>query len=382
MAWPGEPLVTAETPAGLPRSPTAAAGIFGLVHALVDAACAAVLYKEQVPYGQLAFDEVCRVVLLYNALAFGAQFPLGFVADRLRWHWPMGVAGVAAVLAAVGMGSWSTPAAAVLAGLGNAMFHVGAGAIVFQQSPGRATEPGIFVAPGALGLVLGMRLGLAGFPGRWLVALALGVSLASFAFWRRPPPGQIAPPLPQRTCPGRVLCVALLVVVVAVRSTLGNLFSGFSRSEAMLLGLAAAGAAGKAIGGIAADRFGWRTTATAALLVLAPLVYAAPTSITVGLLGMLLVQISTPVTLAAVFTLFPRHPGTAFALPSVALLAGMVPAFAGVFSWYDPIPLLLPLVLACAALVYAGLSLLSRINALAGAGKSRAHSSARHRAEP
>ena len=47
----------------------------------------------------------------------------------------------------------------VLAGLGNALFHVGGGVVSLNLTPKRATAPGIFVAPGGLGTCGGNRRG-------------------------------------------------------------------------------------------------------------------------------------------------------------------------------------------------------------------------------
>jgi hypothetical protein len=55
----------------------------GLMHALVDAAPAALLYGE-LARGQSSWEQICRLILLYNCLAFGLQLPLGWLADSLR----------------------------------------------------------------------------------------------------------------------------------------------------------------------------------------------------------------------------------------------------------------------------------------------------------
>ena len=61
------------------------------------------------------------------------------------------LAGLAMIAAAVGVELVSPQTAAVLAALGNAAFHVGAGAIVLSASPKRTVDAGVFVGPGAVG---------------------------------------------------------------------------------------------------------------------------------------------------------------------------------------------------------------------------------------
>ena len=122
--------------------------IFGALHALVDAASLAVLYAE-VPRERLSWGEIGSLIVCYNCVAFGLQLPLGVGLDRLRAYKPAAVAGLALTGLAVAICPCHAYLGAIVVGLGNALFHVGAGAIVLRHSEGRATGPGIFVAPGA-----------------------------------------------------------------------------------------------------------------------------------------------------------------------------------------------------------------------------------------
>lgn len=109
------------------------------------------------------------LVLLYNFCAFVLQLPLGMLADRLhqKKHWWMaafacvmiGIAGVVFFRvyqfrrAVYGI----MPEMIVMPfflGLGNALFHVGAGVRVLQMGE-RMTSVGIFVSSGAFGIFLG-----------------------------------------------------------------------------------------------------------------------------------------------------------------------------------------------------------------------------------
>ena len=55
----------------------------GAIHALVDAACVAILYAE-VALDRLPHETLFALVLLYNSLAFGLQWFFGFLADLKR----------------------------------------------------------------------------------------------------------------------------------------------------------------------------------------------------------------------------------------------------------------------------------------------------------
>lgn len=326
----------------------------GLIHALVDATCAAILYAE-VALNRLPFETLVALVLVYNSLAFGSQWLVGILADLRGAYRSTAVVGtllIAAAAVAEPLNPWT---GAVLAGIGNACFHVGAGAAVLRQSYGRAAESGIFVGPGALGLVTGLWLGLNSALWRLpLVALLVCSSLwlprlmPSFAA----PAGQ----RPRASASWLALLVALLLGSVAVRAAVGGLLSGSWRTPAFAgFALAAAALTGKCIGGFSSDRLGWRNSSTLALLLAAPLVAAGLQRFDTALTGMLVLQFTMPVTLAAVYLALPRRPGLAFGLPCLALLLGALPGLTGLL---DPVafkPFAAPLVIFSALLLFVGL---------------------------
>jgi FSR family fosmidomycin resistance protein-like MFS transporter len=155
--------------------------LYGLAHAAVDAACAALLMGA-VQAGRLAPGDALAIFLVYNVVAFALQPLAGLLVDR-GWS-PRGAAVAGAFLTAAAVPLSFAPglvaAAVVLAGVGNAVFHVGGGVASLRMTPGRASAPGIYVAPGAAGLAAGALLGKSGGP-LWVAAAALvvlGVALA------------------------------------------------------------------------------------------------------------------------------------------------------------------------------------------------------------
>ena len=137
----------------------------GVCHACVDAASVGVVFGEW-SGDRLSWDAFRGLIILYNGLAFGLQVPLGWLADRIRVYRGCGLGGLLLIVAGVLLCRWQIWLAVVLAALGNALFHVGAGAIVLHGSLRRATEAGLFLAPGALGLSVGIWLGRTGWPDR------------------------------------------------------------------------------------------------------------------------------------------------------------------------------------------------------------------------
>lgn len=303
-----------------------AAALLGVIHALVDAACVLAVWRT----GASTVVQVLSsfwIVFGYDLLAFATQAPLGVLADR------RGLVR-AALFAGLGLGSlalllapYSAIATMVAAGLGNALFHLGAGALVLRGSGGRATEAGLFVAPGALGLGLGMWMGKTGIGPTWplVAALVLAVALVDALSLRGTTEAPARPDLPRAAW---AAALGALLLSVAIRSFVG--FGGCRECPKALLvtiGIPLVAFGGKLLGGVVSDRLGWLETSVGALLLSAPFVAFNGGNPYLALLGLLLFQMTMPVTLVAVFRLMPERPAAAFGLPCLALVLGAIPTF-------------------------------------------------------
>jgi FSR family fosmidomycin resistance protein-like MFS transporter len=334
----------------------------GLVHAVVDAGCAFLLFRFVDARG-VSPDAATAWIVLYDVVAFAGQLPLALAVDRLHLSRAAALAGVAGVIAALAAAPSSAATAALLAGTGNALFHVGAGGYVLEQARGRAGEAGLFVGPGALGLALGILAGRGVAVTVWPFAVALAAALPVVAlscargrrsdvdsapatagerhvFRGRLASDQGPTPLERSALPA-AWPVALLLLAIGLRSLVGDALAAPWRAEPrVLLALAAAAAAGKMLGGLVADRCGWRSSTLVALavatLLLAPggglpaVARVIPfdwggAPLAVG--AMLLVQATTGVTLAALGLLLRARPALAFGLGSTGVLAGVVPGW-------------------------------------------------------
>jgi FSR family fosmidomycin resistance protein-like MFS transporter len=334
------------------------ASLFGVVHAFVDTASVAILYNE-VAVRRLSDGDLFRLFLLYNCVAFGLQLPLGWLSDRYRMYRPAAVVGLLCTAGAILAHSTQPHLAAVWVGVGNALFHVGAGAMVLQKSGGRATPAGIFVAPGAFGVWLGVHLGLRGFDHQGLCTIGLLVAAMIVAL-RRPAATTIVLGGAAETTiarPGAAprRLVLLLLVSVALRSLLGGCISGAWSGTSTALWIVLAAVCGKTAGGLIADGVGWRATAVTALVLVAPLVVPAAEHRLPAIASSLLVQVTMAVTLVAVYLAMPARPGMAFGLPSLSILLGALPDLTGhvpveIRPWLPIIALL------SAALLFGGLT--------------------------
>jgi FSR family fosmidomycin resistance protein-like MFS transporter len=209
-----------------------------------------------------------------------------------------------------------------VAGLGNALFHVGAGAAALSVDPGRASAPGIFVGPGALGLAAGLFLGRTGeVP---TVPFVLGLALAAGVVMSL---GNVRPPatLPTpRPVPSAVWVIAVLLLFsIAIRAFVGMAgCHACPKLDWLPWAMATAACLGKVSGGVIADRIGWARASVGALVLSAPLIAFGSGTPALMVLGMFLFQMTMPVTLVALHILWPRMPGFAFGLACVALVAG------------------------------------------------------------
>lgn len=337
--------------------------ILGLAHGLGDGAAGYLL--GGLPR-QMALEQVALLVLVYNVLAFGGQPLAGMLADWLGR--PRAIAAGGMLLLAAGLAVSDPTLAVLLAGLGSAAFHVGGGALALQATSGRAAGPGLFAAPGVVGLAFGGILAAAGYPASWLFA-ALLLCMAVAMLWLRPviqPQQQNTPnidqyerePLFERHDLVMLGLLAAIALRSAVWSSLEFLVQG--RYE-LLLSMALAAATGKLLGGLLADRLGWRRWAIGALLVAAPLLSLGSQYLPALLLGIALLQSVTPVALAALAQTLPRSPATAAGLGFGAAIAlGGLPV-AGGFGALIATPLLLVgLLLAAALALWRSLSIADR----------------------
>jgi FSR family fosmidomycin resistance protein-like MFS transporter len=332
---------------------------YGLVHAFIDFSTVTAVFRAARHEGTQQLTPFL-LILGYDLAAFALQFPLGVVVDRLR-----------AARFALFVGLWMTAGAVlsvgasdigtmVLAGVGNALFHLGAGAIVLGGSGGRAEPAGVFVAPGAIGLGLGLWLGRNGDGPIWPLSLLLALGIAIALFVRGEQRPLVEPVRPRRR--GAVVLatiVAALLFSIVVRS-----FVGFGASHQcpkttlLVVGIPAAAFTGKLLGGVISDRFGWVETSVGALVLSAPLIAFNGGSVHATLAGLLIFQATMPVTLTAVYLMMPKHPATAFGLPCFALIAGAIPTFYPEGQKIYGALTFLSLVLASAVALWLGLMLL------------------------
>lgn len=310
---------------------------FGAMHAVVDASTVSVVVSASFLHA-LSLGQAFTLILAYDLIAFGAQTFLGALVDRLARPRTTVLVGLVATAACVAVLPYAPTTAMILAGAGNALFHVGAGSLTLCMSGGRAAPPGIFVGPGALGLAFGTWLGKQGVYVPWPFYAALALCFAATLAFREPTeygvvvdarsPTAASTSSPSPTIRFGLAVVALLLFSIVVRSLVG--FAGCHdcpRGPTTLVALGLAAFSGKALGGVVSDRLGWAEVSVGALLLSAPLIAFGGANVAMVAAGMFLFQMTMPVTLSAVALVMPKRPGLAFGLTCLALVTGSLPTF-------------------------------------------------------
>jgi len=222
--------------------------------------------------------------------------------------------------------------------------------------PGRCAPPGIFVAPGALGLALGMWLGNQSLHpvGLFLGLLAIALVYALRSKNPQPPP-RGASATSKIRAPYQVM--GLLLLSIALRSLVGYA-GGYAcpRRTWIPAAFALAAFAGKGAGGLVADHWGWIRTGVGSLLISAPLIAFFGKIPALLIPGLFFFQMTMPITLVAIAVIIPARPGFAFGLACLMLVLGALPTFyPAVRAFYSPTAFL-ALILLSAAVLFAGLS--------------------------
>ncbi len=309
---------------------------FTFTHLTVDFACFTVLFASLAKSWEGAALAV--LFLVYDLVAFGLQAPLGAILD-VKDTDRAGFAAMGAFVTAAGLlTAWLGGTLAgvavfgtVLAALGNAAFHVGAGSAVLTECRGKLTPSGIFNSAGALGVGLGTVLG-AGRPGL-AFPLALGVLLVG-AVWTL---AQRKAGLSRSYCrelsflprPGPlggvvgILCLAIALHSLASGLTPGT--PGLTGALALVLPLMIC--LGKLTGGILSDRLGPRRTLTASLALAAALLALSAAVPALVVPAVFFMNMSVPVTQCSVAGALPDSPGFAFGLTKLALVSGTAVTF-------------------------------------------------------
>ena len=321
--------------------------VYGLGHAIVDASCAYLVM------GVIDFKEDFWFnVILYNALAFGLQLPFGYILDKFNKYKITAVVGLLCVL--FGYVSFLIPLIAIiLAGIGNALFHIGGGQVALNIDNNKTKYAGIFVAPGGIGLALGIYYST-NHSIYFLFPIALLI-ISIIIFFTKIPYFIIINQLKQKLNYVAII-ITVIALSIAIRSLIGfSVTFPWKSNPYLLLALIISIALGKAFGGIFADKFGWIKTGITGLLLSAPLLAFYAYNPLLGIIGIFVFNFTMPITLVAISNLLPNRAGLSFGITTLALFIGAIPTYTNAFEYFKNEWILLSGILVAIILVYYGL---------------------------
>ena len=308
--------------------------LYSLCHCGIDFLCAFSLYRS--------FSAVPDVFLIYNYCAFALQMPIGILIDSWsrktgKMFYPAMIFMIAGIVLTV-TGSFLSP---VVLGLGNALFHAGGGVLSiheddFSEMKGRGL--GIFVAPGAIGLCLGMLF----YDTKWYLMIQIMVSaillILAYAAYRNRREMETGDE-PILTGNRRIPCLILLCFIVVVLRSLNGMAISFPWKDSswkVFLSVVFL-ALGKMAGGLLSARFGMKKTIVVTLA-LSAVCYAFSSKMVPGLLALFLFNMTMPLTLYLLAKNMPQMPGFAFGILTFGLFIGYLPVLYGMIRNIPPYP--------------------------------------------
>lgn len=195
--------------------------VYSCIHFIVDLACA-ILVTNLVAQKMNVEYNFFIAVIIYNFFAFAMQLPIGIIADKINKNAICSAIGC--ILVALSFFTSNLGIiACLIAGLGNAMFHVGGGIDILNISDKKATLSGIFVSTGAMGIFLGTNSKAIAFDEYHIVILVLIIS-AILLLWLY---NQIKEKvinenviMPEANITQKI-AIACLIITVCIRSYVG-----------------------------------------------------------------------------------------------------------------------------------------------------------------
>ena len=329
--------------------------VYGVGHFFVEIVCFSLmfmLYRIEL----LSLQDTFYLFILFYFLAFGMQPFFGFLSDKYNKHKEFGFLGIIFTLIPLFTFLDFPYFSFIILGIGNGMYHVGGGAISLNLRPKKASLPGLFVAPGALGLFLGVLNGTKDLFPVWILSIPLIVLLLLIYEVKIPTMNSLKEK--KQEFKHFELIILLICFGVSLRMLIGlSLVLPWKTNLVLALFLALGIMFGKALGGFFADKFGWIKTSVVALLLASFLLFFASEYPIFGILGAFCFNLTMSITLVAISNMLPNNSGFAFGLPCLFLMIGSFIAFFGLNNFAKHDYMISIMTIIYIALIFIGLKL-------------------------
>lgn len=307
---------------------------YGFAHMVVDFTCAATVMTIYAKW-LLSNQWIFFAILIYNILAFGLQTIFWALTDKFQCPKLVALLGCGLVVLwaiVLGFCPWC---ATILAWIGNALFHVGGGVICIWVNPEKATPSGIFVAPWAFGLLMGIMLWKSGNFVWWYGVVLLAISAAWMLLSLKKDNiyetvNQFAKEQKSEFKVWVAVIALLLLLSIVIRSFVWFIVNYPWKVWTLVIIFTIAIVLWKALWWVLADRFGWKKVWVISLLLSLPCLLFGSQSIVFGMIGIFLFNITMPIALIALIKAMPKRWWLAFWLLCLALLVWALPSLLGV----------------------------------------------------
>ncbi|MBP5344237.1 MAG: hypothetical protein J6Y85_04105 [Alphaproteobacteria bacterium] len=284
-----------------------------LGHFCVDAACAAIVIS-----GTARLGDALAFFILYNFLAFCLQPLAGVILDKRSHTTPKQYILISFLLLLIGfipeLNLWMR---VLLVGVGNCLFHVGAGTVILTESGKKLAPLGIFVSSGAVGLMLGTM-----FAYEWIVHLLLVIVLICLLGANSHlPTKKVLHSVPKI----RWQIAGLLCVCVTIRSFMGFIpLTHFIKTPWIIVMITMGVFLGKSLGGIFCDWLGIKKTVIFSTGIVMLLFLFSFNNPYLWSIVQMIVNLSMPITLYLMYRSMPKYPAFSFGLAAACLVIGLL----------------------------------------------------------
>ena len=275
------------------------------------------------------------IFLSYDMLAFVPQAIIGYFSDR---HPKVPLCAIGLGMMAIALGIFEIAdnpyASLIVLCLGNCLVHVNGAETTLRTAKGKLSGSAIFVSGGSFGVVTGRLMGKAGL--HCLLPAALLLTALPLALYTQRF-------ISDSEVPYRLQCrdfkyakpgipagivIFMAVTVVVVRGFMGyGIPTSWNKTVIQTVMLFSFMGIGKALGGILADRFGFKKTAMLSTLLAAPLLMGGDNHMTISLIGVMFFSMTMAITLGILVSVLPETPGLAFGWTTIGLFIGTAPIF-------------------------------------------------------
>lgn len=314
-----------------------------LMHLLCDFICG---FKVVGILGHQYIEYSLYIFIIYNSLAFLFQPIIGLLIDKYFWGKSIIIFSIILLLLGILINNWLI--SIIFLGIGNQIFHVIGGKICSNIDNSKASHLGVFVSLGAIGLALGSNFYQ--LPIIVYIALLLYILSSLLVILNIKKYEKVNMKMEQKPINKIVLGTSLMVVVVFIRSFLGKIIHfDFEMTLTLIVLFPCFGALGKLIGGFIRDKFGSLLTVIVSMAGCMIILIFFAGSIVLMLLGMLLINISMPISLYELNRLNQDNEGFNFGLLAAVLFPGV---FLGIIYPYSRISYIIVVIISSVLTIF------------------------------